>query len=216
MRTMNRLILALLLIAVGSGLPAIAQTQISGPQSGTMGPGIYSVIGDIKVFQGTTLTIMPGTEFQHNGNWTWDISGQFTAVGAEGDSIRFVRQSPVEQHRWGGIRFRAVASGASRIDHCVIDNCYVNSGIIPPWQYGGGIYVDTVPISVTNTQISHCDAYWHGGAIYALNAGILVDHCTLVANEAIDGADGGAIFLYGCMDATITHNIIARNISTGT
>ena len=105
------LVIVALYLFVGS---AFAQEQISGPQSGILGPGTYLVVGDIQVERTATLEIVPGTEFLHNGNWTWEISGQLNAAGVEGDSILFVRQNPIDNHRWGGIRFLAGASNASQ------------------------------------------------------------------------------------------------------
>ena len=216
MRPLRCFLIAALVIVFASGAPALAQVQISGPQSGTLGPDEYLVIGDIRVLPGETLTISPGTTFYHNGNWVWEISGQLNAEGVEGDSIYFVRQDPIDDHRWKGIRFQAGASDASTIDYCVIDHCYVNSGYLPPYLYGGGIYTNAVNITVRNSRISNCKAFWDGGGIYANNADILVDHCLISGNEAISGANGGGILLYGCPASTIQHSVIAGNKATGT
>ena len=88
----------ILLLAASSA----AQTEISGPQSGTLGPGTYLVTAEISVQSGNSLTILPGTTFLHNGNHRWIISGEFTAEGTEADSIVFVPQDTLEIHMWGG------------------------------------------------------------------------------------------------------------------
>ena len=98
---MKRLVLILLLIITIPWTLA-AQTQISGPQSGTLGPGTYIVTGNITVNAGQTLTIAPGTTFLHNGYWYWKIYGTLHAVGTVADSIRWLRQNPVPAHRWAG------------------------------------------------------------------------------------------------------------------
>ena len=211
---MRKACLTLLVCLLTVGL-SHAQLQISGPQSGTLGPGDYIVIGDISVQSGQTLTIEPGTNFLHNGGWAWNIYGQLNAEGTETDSIYFVRQSEVPNYRWKSIRFQSGASDASTLDYCVIDNCNIPSGS-PYTMRGGGIYSNGCAVTITNTRISNCDAYWDGGGIYAAGASITVDHCLIVDNEAIMGANGGGIFIYNCPGAQITYNVIARNASTGT
>lgn len=204
-----------LLSVILSGIQAFGQEQISGPLSGTLGPGTYLVVGDIRVLPATTLTIMPGTELMHNGHWYWYIYGQLNAEGAEEDSIYFIRQQPIEEHRWGGIRFLLGASSASTVDYCVIDNAVIPSGS-PSSLKGGGMFSDGVSLTVSNTRISNCDAYWHGGGIYAQYANIVIDHCLIVDNEATLGANGGGIYLYNCSEAAVSYCVIARNSATGT
>ncbi len=193
-------------------VPAFPQTQISGNQSGTLGPDTYLVVGDISVPAGQTLLIMPGSVFFHNGNHTWKIYGQLNADGIEGDSISFIRQNPINEHRWGGIRFQTGAS-ASTIDYCVIDQCYHPS---TPALYGGGIYTNGVAITITNTRVSNCINYSDGGGIYANNAAIVIDNCVVVDCKALGGDNGGGICLVNSDNAEITHSIIARNQATGT
>ena len=207
-------ITTVLLCVLISGGSVFAQEQISGPQSGTLGPGTYIVVGDILVLGGNTLEIVPGTEFLHNGHHTWEIYGMLTVSGAEDDSVYFVRQFPTEQCKWGGIRFLYGASDASSIDYAVIDHC--KNSIQPYYRYGGGIYTDEVDITVTNSRISFCEAYWDGGGIYADDSNILIDKCLIVDNTAISGANGGGIYLNNCDEAMVSNCVIARNNATGT
>jgi hypothetical protein len=181
-----------------------AQPQISGPQSGTLGPGTYLVVGNIRVNTGNTLTIVPGTTFQHNGNWKWEIYGQMNAVGTETDSIFFIRQDPIEEHRWGGIRFLAGATAGSVLSYCVIDNCK-----------GGGIY-STVDIQILHSRISNCYNYGEGAGIYVTNCDATIQYCSITDNTAYNGTNGGGISVYGGNGTTISYNIIARNSATGT
>ena len=195
---------------------ALAQPQISGPQSGTLGPGTYLVVGDIRVATGTTLTVAPGTTFLHNGHWYWWISGQLIAQGTATDSIKFLRQQPVPEHCWGGIRFQIGAAWGSEIDYCVIDYAVIPAGT-PSSYLGGGLFSDGVPLAVQHSRISNCDAYWGGGGMYVRNTdGFLVANCLIVDNEATLGSNGGGIYFYNCIGAMIAHCIIARNAATGT
>lgn len=193
-----------------------AQNYVSGSTSGVLGPGIYIVIGDIQVPSGQVLTILPGTEFRHRGNYAWIIDGSLHAEGSKTDSIYFTRENPIAEHRWKGIRFQQGTVDGSVLNYCVIDHCYVNSGWFPPYLYGGGIYSYKAAIIVKNTRISNCEAAWHGGGIYAFNADILVDSCQIVNNTAILGANGGGIYLYNCPAPRIMNSVIAGNSATGT
>lgn len=189
----------------------LAQPNVSGAQSGTLGPGIYVVVGDIWIPEGETLTIVPMTTFLHSGSYKWDIYGQLNAEGAESDSIYFIRQNPIPEHHWYGLRFQEGASDASAIDYCVIDNCKIYWSLYLP---GGGIHTNGVDITVTNTRISNCGAYgyWFGGGIRAENASITVEKCLIVDNTDSSGT-GGGISLVDCHGASIMYNEIARNLS---
>lgn len=205
-----------LLIILCFGNLALAQPQISGPLTGTLGPGTYLVVGDIRVPAGQTLTIMPGTTLLHNGHYYWGIFGQLHAVGTVTDSIKFLRQQPVPEHCWGGIRFQPGASFDSELDYCVIDYALIAAGT-PSSYLGGGLFSDGVPLAVRNSRISNCDAYWGGGGIYVRNTdGFLVENCLIVDNEATLGSNGGGIYFYNCIGAMVSHCIIARNAATGT
>jgi len=192
---------------------AFAQPQISGAQSGTLGPGDYIVVGDIRVAAGNTLTIVPGTRFLHNGAWKWEIYGQLNINGAENDSVIFTRQQPIEEHKWRGLRFYAGSSIQSTVDYAVIEWCNYPSGAV---YYGLGIYIQNVGISVTNSRVSNCWSYWDGAGIYVTGAAVTIDHCVITDNTAGSGANGGGIVISSANNTSITNSIIARNISTGT
>lgn len=196
-----------------SGLLGVSHAQnISGPLSGTLGPGIYTVVGDCQVNSGDTLTILPGTEFQHTGNYEWTIYGLLLAIGSPDGQILFVRQQPIPNHRWGGIRFPSSSADGSILDHCLIDNCN-NSN-----RFGGGIYCSYSAITLSNTTISNCDG-GDGGGIYANHSAIIIEDCEIFDNEAVDNAstdgNGGGIYLYFSGDAEIRRSLIYRNHSSG-
>ncbi len=201
--------LAVLLICAS----AFAQPQISGPQSGTLGPGDYIVIGDIRVNTGNTLTIVPGTRFLHTGAFKWEVYGQLNINGAAGDSVIFTRQQPIEDHKWRGIRFYAGSSVSSTVNYAVIEWCNYPSGAV---YYGLGMYIQNVGISVTNSRISNCWSYWDGAGMYVTGAAVTIDHCTITDNTAGSGANGGGIVLSSANNSSITNCIIARNGATGT
>ena len=204
MNELKILILVLLVISLAGTIPALAQQQISGAQSGTLGPGSYQVTGSIQVAANQTLTILPGTEFLHSGNYSWTINGKLIAQGTKTDSIRFVRQNPTSTNRWGGIRFQTTAT-YGLIEYCIIDNCQNN-----------GIYTNGVNISVKNSRISNCTAQTDGGGIYAYSSNLTVENCAIVNNTAANYNDGGGIYLNSCSEVVIRNCIIAHNSATGT
>ncbi len=202
------------LIALFAVSATYAQPNISGPQSGTLGPGTYIVVGDIQVTPGATLTIVPGTTFLHNGNHTWKITGQLNAEGAEGDSISFIRQNPIPEHRWGGIRFLTGASDLSTIDYCIVDHCYHDYTVF--LNTGAGIYSESVDLIISNSRISNCENVWDGAGIYAYGAALEVNNCLVVDNTTYDDASCGGVFLFYCEGAVITKSVITRNNSAST
>ncbi|TKJ41223.1 hypothetical protein CEE37_06040 [candidate division LCP-89 bacterium B3_LCP] len=208
------LITAYALLVVLAVTTSFAQPIISGQQSGTLGPETYIVNGDIQVLSGQTLTIMPGTVFLHNGNHTWEISGQLNAEGTETDSIKFVRQDPIDEHRWGGIRFLSGSSDQSSIDYCVIDHCFHD--IFPFGNYGAGIFIDGIYLEISNSRISNCLNNWEGAGIYAYNATVITSHCLIVDNSTEGESNGGGIYLFNCPQGVIEYSVIARNAATGT
>ncbi|MCK5117745.1 MAG: right-handed parallel beta-helix repeat-containing protein [Candidatus Aegiribacteria sp.] len=213
---MKRLrVVAMLILCIALPSAGFAQTELSGPQSGTLGPGTYYVIGDVSVQLGDTLEIVPGTEFLHDGNHTWIIQGLLTAQGSMGDSIKFVRQDTIQAHRWGGLRFQSSASPDCILDYCVIDHVYIPSSH-PVDYHGGGIYIYEVDLTILNSRISNCLAQANGGGIYAKDAAITIDNCLIIENEEYGNGVGGGISLYNCDGALITHSIIAYNSSGGT
>jgi hypothetical protein len=189
----------------------LSQTNISGDLSGTLGPADYIVVGDCNVQMSDSLYIAAGTRFLFSGHYTFSIYGLLKAEGNETDSILFIRQSPIEDHRWGGFRFYSTASPASVLDYCVIDNCK-NTGTVQ----GGGLYIEGVGITVMNTTISNCYTENEGAGIYAENnSSLKIDLCRIVNNRADNFSNGGGIQLRNSLNASILNSIIAYNIATG-
>ena len=209
LRTLKLCAAVLLLVGIAPGL-ILAQINISGVQTGTLGPGVYNVVGDITVPAGQTLTIEPGTEFLHTGHFVWNIYGELQAVGNPDGLIEFKRQQPITNHRWGGLRFQPGASDESVVEYCKIEFCY-NSAY--PNYLGGGFYSNGVDVVVRNTSIMGCYAS-SGGGVYVTNgAAVEFDHCIIAKNEA---GNGGGIYLNNSPLSSIRNSLIARNKSTST
>lgn len=148
------IIVSLVLIAI-IPVTVFSQQTISGPQSGILGPGTYEVVGNITIESGKTLSIKPGTDFEHSGNYAWSISGELQAVGTKQDKIRFLPKGSIE---WGGIQFLEGCSDNTVLDYCVIEKC------VRPWgQDGGGINIKGASITIQNSTITQCSATYGGG-----------------------------------------------------
>ena len=208
---MKKLLLTSILIIAAV---SISSAQLSGPLSGTLGPGTFTVVGDITVPSGETLTIMPGTELLHAGSFQWSIMGQLIAEGTETDSIIFKRLNENNFCRWRGLRFQQGATGASYLDYCIMEYTYHVSS--PLNVDGGAIRALGTDLTVTNCRISNCQAFYDGGGIFAREANIIIDNCLIVDNLADEGGNGGGINLENCTSAVITNNTIAFNRTTGT
>lgn len=146
-----------------------AQTDVSGPQSGTWTSAAspYQVTGEITVPAGQTLTIGPGVEVNFQGHYKFNVDGNLQALGAEGDSIRFTTDSPATG--WGGIRISS--SDISHLAYCRIE-----------FGKTAGEYPDM-----------------HGGALALLGSDAVLEHCVLADNDATadDMGMGGAVYATG-------------------
>ena len=106
----------ILLVALVLLFSMDADAQLSGPLYGTIGPGVFDVIGQINVPSDCTLTIMPGTTFRFP-TYAFFIYGNLNAIGTETDSICFIKS---ESAVWGwyGLSFSSGATG--HLEYCLI------------------------------------------------------------------------------------------------
>lgn len=191
-----------------------AQPQLSGNLSGYLGPNTtYLVVGNITVPAGDSLFIYPGTTFLHNGYWKWNIYGTLRAFGDGPDSIKWLRQNPVPEHRWGGIRFYSTTT-ASNLTDCVVEYGYTPT-TAPSTDMGGCIFSNGSPLTVAHSRISFGDAWWGGGGICGNNTNGMTITQNLICDNKDNAWKGGGIFLVGCTNVNISYNVITRNASTG-
>jgi hypothetical protein len=210
---MKKVLITTLLCLSFAGL-AFAQPQLSGNLSGNLGPGAFLVVGDIQVPAGQTLTIAPGTTFLHNGYWFWRIYGTLHAVGTAADSIKWLRQQAVPNHRWAGLRFQAGAPAGSIVSYCVVEYGYTPT-TSPSTDMGGCIFTDGVSLTISHSRISYGDAWWGGGGICGNNASYLNITHNLICDNKDNSWKGGGILLVNCTYSTVSYNVICRNASTG-
>jgi hypothetical protein len=96
---------------------AMAQ-NISGPLSGSLGPGTYYVVGDISVQINDSLLIEAGTTLLLNGDYAFSVFGHLHGTGTEVDSIIFNVNTGTSY--WDGIHFINAPSSSSILEYCLV------------------------------------------------------------------------------------------------
>jgi predicted outer membrane repeat protein len=185
--------------------------QLSGPLSGTLGPGTYHIVGDISIQPSDTLTLMPGTVFHFDSLYEFYISGTLLAEGIEGDSIVFTTDTTANPDRWRGLRFNGASSSGGRLAYCLIENAHRTGSM--PNNYGGGVYCTSSSPTFANCAIMRNIAE-RGGGVYCTNSSSSFTECT-ISNNSVDVFGGGVC----CTDAsmtTFTNCTISSNTATGT
>ncbi|MHC4498879.1 MAG: right-handed parallel beta-helix repeat-containing protein [Planctomycetota bacterium] len=188
-----------------------AQPQISGPLSGTMGPGTYIVVGNCSVSAANTLTLEPGTTFLFAGHYNITINsyGTLHAVGTRQDSIVFTRQYPDTSCEWSGIRFEYGASANSILSYCRLEYAKHN---VSPNHNGGALYIQGAAITISHCTIANNYATG-GGGIYVNVSAITVSDCVFMNNSS---GNGGGLYIKWSSGVTVNNCIFARNSSTNT
>jgi uncharacterized delta-60 repeat protein len=192
--------------------------QLSGPLSGTLGPGTYHIVGDISIQSSDTLTLMPGTVFHFDSLYGFYINGTLMAEGTESDSIVFTTDTTANPSRWHGLRFDGSGSTGSRLAYCLIEHGIAIGSAPDSWgggvlcdgasptfthctirdnvaQFGGGVKCYSASASFTSCTISGNRATTYGGGIACIqNSSMILTDCTIENNSASDR--GGGFFCY--------------------
>ncbi len=215
--------------------------QLSGPLSGTLGPGVFHVVDTIYVEADRSLTLFPGTTFNFDGPYPFWIYGILLAEGTERDSIIFTTDTIANPDRWRGLRLMDSNCSAS-LSYCLIEkglatddephgpkrygggvwcagvsslvfeNCVISGNRAA--SRGGGIYCSQCSPIFTNCIISDNKASsWCGGGVFCTGASPTFTDCIISGNTA--GDDGGGVELYDYSIATFTNCDISNNIAGG-
>jgi len=196
---------------VASGIP------FGTPTSGTISvdtiwsDDLITVIGDITVSPGVTLTINPGTTVFFSGSYSITIEGRLLAIGTESNMISFT--SSVNTH-WKSLMFLPDnLDFTSELEYCILENAYLDNN--EPGRVGGGaIYVDTdldyYEISVKNCNFRNNRAE-KGGAIFSLSCRGSYSGNTFTGNSA---DFGGAFYLDSGDENQIVHSVFSDNYAT--
>jgi len=214
---------------------AVAQTNVSGDQSGTWtsANSPYYVTGDVTIPTGLTLNIEPGVEVNFQGYYKFYVLGNLQAIGTEDTMVIFTTDTP--SIGWGGLRVDSndiIQLEYCRIEHgfatgeypdmhggamallssnATVRNCIFADNETDTNGMGGAVYA----INTTNTSFSDCifirnNCYGEGGAIkFTGDSNTQITNCKFIQNYCNYG--GGAVSLYGVFGTTIRGSVFADN-----
>jgi len=135
---------------------AIAQTDVSGAQSGTwaFADAPFRIIDTVTVDVGTELIIEAGVEVAYTGNFPIIVNGTLTAVGTVTDSIIFHHEVEHADSITNGIDF------IDANNNSILQYCRVEDGVD---DNGGGILIDNCSPTIRNCLITKNRAQYGGG-----------------------------------------------------
>ncbi|MCX6600870.1 MAG: right-handed parallel beta-helix repeat-containing protein [bacterium] len=183
-------ILVLLLIAA----PIFGQ-NLSGSLSGTLGPGTYTIVGDIRVDTTRSLTILPPTTLNSQGQHSFTVYGTLSAVGTESNSIVFTTTQ---------LQFRGSISSGSQLSYCLVQGSSAT--------YAGGVYCYYYSSpTFTNCTLSGNTATQSGGGVLCYSSSPTFTNCTLSGNSA---TSGGGVLCQSSSSPGFTNCTISGNTAT--
>jgi parallel beta-helix repeat protein len=184
MRCSTAILFVLISVQVSCG-------QLTGQLQGTLGPGIFTVVGDIwvdDIFVGYDLTLLPATTFHFVGPYRFYISGQLLAEGTASDSIVFTTDTLVNPTRWGGLRFVG-PGGGSRLAYCLVENGHSEG--LEPYDCGGGVYCEAYDPVFEHCTVRNNWAEHYGGGVYCHLSAARFSHCAISGNLTPSGSGAG-------------------------
>ncbi|MFH1010936.1 MAG: right-handed parallel beta-helix repeat-containing protein, partial [bacterium] len=156
--------------------------QLSGPLSGTLGPGVFHVVDTISVESGDSLTLLPGTTFTFDGPYPFRIYGTVLAEGTETDSIVFTTDTTANPDRWRGLRFSGSSASGSRLAYCRIERGFATGYALD--NYGGGVSCSDASPGFANCIFNANTAYGGGGVDLSYPSSPAFEHCAFTGNTA--------------------------------
>lgn len=197
---------SMLIILLVFACAQVSFGQLSGPLSGTLGPGTYTVVGDISVNSGNTLTLLPGTTFNFLGPYSFTINGTLFAEGTLSDSIVFTTNLS-DTNRWLGLRFSGAGSSGSRLACCLIEKGYARGDW--PNNWGGGVDCSQSSPTFTNCTLRSNSADFVGGGVNCYESSPTFTNCSISGNSA--NCEGGGIYCYDNSSPTFTNCTVSGN-----
>jgi hypothetical protein len=134
-------------------------------------------------------------------------TGSLTAVGNSSALITFTKFSSISS--WGHLSFEG-STGNSQLTYCLIKNGS-KSGTGAEGN-GGGIYISTNNLTISNCTIENNYATL-GGGLYVNNCSPHIMNSSINNNTAL--ATGGGILFYSKCPSVVENCIIYKNVSTG-
>ena len=182
-----------------------AESQLSGPLSGIIQSGEYSVTGNISVEIGDSLYIESGTTFLFEPNILFEIFGRMEAVGTEVDSIFFI--SGDSDTTWSGMIIRGVPLDSVIFEFCEISGTHT-SGSYPDYL-GGGIQMYSSDAVFRNCRIYNNWNHWGGGILCDSSSAPLITDCSIEDNYS--PYFGGGIGVMNGSSPVISNCLVSGN-----
>ncbi|KAA3609596.1 MAG: right-handed parallel beta-helix repeat-containing protein [Planctomycetota bacterium] len=204
------------LLAFWIATPLVAQTNVSGNQSGIwdLAGSPYHLVGDVTVPPGASLQIEPGVEIIGQGQYkiTVDLGATLTATGTASLPIHFYAQDPLVG--WRGLRFQT-SSDQSLMQHCIVEHA-IGSGAWPDVRGGAVMVFDCSPTFADSefrfNSSSNANRNGFGGGIGLENSSAVIERCWFHDNEA-DSGGGIATSEWGTPE--IRNNLVTDNSALG-
>ncbi len=173
---------------------------LSGPLSGTLGPGYFMVTGDIRVDTSASLTIIPPTTLDFQGPFSFKIYGTLTAIGNPGTIQFTTNQTGI--NRWRGLRFLGPVSSNSQLVACNIEKGYATGPSLAD-MCGGGVYCFQASPRFSHCQMLENYADACGGGVYCEYSRAIFDTCNIENNRTLSShpsnwwGGAGVLCVYG-------------------
>ncbi len=156
----------------GPGGVPVAGVYLNGVfNTNTTLPGgtVYTVLGDLNVAAGVTLTISAGAELRFPGNWDVTVDGTLLVQGTAANPVVFTsdKATPAAGN-WSGIKVNS--SGSATLDYAVVE--YATNGIesrsasvnianslLHFNSYGLYLYQNSATVTVVDSQVVYNTQY---------------------------------------------------------
>jgi len=192
-------------ICVASGVFS-TNTDVSGTVSSdiTWDSDTVSVVGDVSIDNGVTVTIAPGTVVLYKDYYGITVNGTVMAKGTESDSIRF---TPIDTTTsWKPFVYKDVdiANDTSFFEYCVFEYGITRDpeGPSPSWDPSVFSIRNFSKIKVTDSEFTFCNS--NNGIISVSYSNIIVSNNIFKDNlTAPVGVYSGK--------CTITNNVFKNN-----
>ncbi len=190
---------------------AFAETRVSGNVSGrwARNGNPYIATGDLTIRDNQSLQVEAGVEIRFEGNFFFFVYGELSALGDEGDSIRFDVAPGGEA--WGGLRL--LSSERTRLDYCVLTNGRALHGEaeIDTVSAGGNVFISGGDVMIDNSRVSRGRARTNGGGVAIWHGAPVIRNSIISDNESM--SFGGGVSVVAGSNPVLTNCIINNNTS---